>query len=127
MESRSPVGHMVMFKIQFRIRQHIGNVFACQQKLNGKIIEFVCTGIGWTISVLGVIQLPIWGFAAVVRQKGHGCQEKLVNSFRPQADWGPSNPAKFEEYQKYINSYESQRELLPRGNLFVRIKRNVFG
>lgn len=37
------------------------------------------------------------------------------------------NPAKFEEYLKFVNSYESQRELLPRGNVFQRIKRNMFG
>lgn len=84
--------------------------------------------IGVSISILGIIQVPIFALRTVRRQRnGHTCGEKFAESFLPKADWGPMNPAKFEEYLKFVNSYESQRELLPRGNVFQRIKRNMFG
>lgn len=83
--------------------------------------------IGWTVSCLGVVQLPIWAIYAVLKQKGITCNEKLKNSFKPQSNWGPKNAQLFESYQKYISSYEELQRLQPSANFIIRFKRHIFG
>lgn len=83
--------------------------------------------LGWTISGMGIVQLPIWAAYAIFKQKGSTFGEKFRSAFKPQTNWGPKNPELFERYQKYVTSYEDQQRLLPRGNLLVRFRRHVFG
>lgn len=82
--------------------------------------------LGWTVSLIGIAQLPLWAFYAyfkIYRDKS----AKTANPFRPTADWGPKNPQLFEKYQKYVSTYEAQQRLLPQASLIVRMKRHIFG
>lgn len=90
--------------------------------------NFVCTAIGWAISTLGIIQLPIWAFVAIIRQDGLTWSEKIRGAFRPTKKWGPTDPILFEKYQKYLSNYNSNSENNTSNmNLYQRFKKNIFG
>lgn len=83
--------------------------------------------LGWTISAMGIVQVPLWATYAILKQKGSTFGEKFRRAFKPQANWGPKNPELFERYQKYVTAYEDQQCLLSEGNILVRFKRHIFG
>lgn len=86
----------------------------------------IFSALGWTISAMGIIQLPIWAVYAVLKAKGQGI-DKISNAFKPQPNWGPQNPELFEQYQKYVSTYEEQQRLLPNAGPLVRLRRHIFG
>uniref|UniRef100_A0A182W2B8 Transporter n=1 Tax=Anopheles minimus TaxID=112268 RepID=A0A182W2B8_9DIPT len=59
--------------------------------------------IGWCIFAFGLLQLPIWGIYAVYKQSGKTLNEKIKNSLKPTAAWGPYDPATLYEYKKFID------------------------
>ncbi|XP_058119007.1 sodium-dependent nutrient amino acid transporter 1-like isoform X2 [Anopheles ziemanni] len=59
--------------------------------------------IGWCIFAFGLMQLPIWGIYAIYKQSGKTLTEKIRNSFKPTAAWGPIDPATHYEYKKFID------------------------
>ncbi|XP_052861312.1 sodium-dependent nutrient amino acid transporter 1-like [Anopheles cruzii] len=59
--------------------------------------------IGWCIFAFGLLQLPIWGAYAVYKQSGQTLTEKIRNSLKPTAAWGPLDVATHYEYKKFIN------------------------
>ncbi|XP_050095730.1 sodium-dependent nutrient amino acid transporter 1-like isoform X2 [Anopheles aquasalis] len=59
--------------------------------------------IGWCIFAFGLLQLPIWAMYAVYKQGGKTLTEKIKNSLKPTADWGPLDPATHYEYKKFID------------------------
>lgn len=87
---------------------------------------FYRLALGWTVSAIGIAQLPIWAGVAYLRRYLNPSL-KINSPLKPMPNWGPRNPKLFEEYQKFVSTYEEQQRLLPRGNLFVRAKRHIFG
>ncbi|KFB53954.1 AGAP010865-PA-like protein [Anopheles sinensis] len=59
--------------------------------------------IGWCIFAFGLLQLPIWATYAIYKQSGKTLTEKIRNSFKPTAAWGPIDPATHYEYKKFID------------------------
>lgn len=83
--------------------------------------------MGWTVSTIGIAQLPLWAAYAYLKRGYLSGNKKLNSPLRPTANWGPKNPQTFQKYQIYVSTYEEQQRLLPRGNLLVRMKRHIFG
>lgn len=84
------------------------------------------TAIGWTIAAFGLVQLPLWAFVAVIKQKGNSWTEKVAAAFRPAEKWGPNDPITFERYQKYISQWKIDMHNQPSKSLCARIKRKLF-
>ncbi|XP_055532517.1 sodium-dependent nutrient amino acid transporter 1 isoform X2 [Wyeomyia smithii] len=63
----------------------------------------IAYALGWCISAFGLLQLPIWGFYAVLKQDGETFSQKIMNTFRPLQNWGPIEPALNQEYKKFVN------------------------
>lgn len=82
--------------------------------------------LGWTVSAIGIAQLPIWAGIAYLNRYLNP-SKKINSPLKPMPNWGPRNPKLFVEYQKFVATYEEQQRLLPRGNLFIRAKRHIFG
>ncbi|KAL5286670.1 hypothetical protein ACFFRR_007967 [Megaselia abdita] len=80
--------------------------------------------VGWTIAVFGILQMPIWAVIAIYRQPGGNLKEKIVKAFKPQKDWGPTDPIIREKYLKEIELEKSKET--GRG-FFAFIKNNVCG
>lgn len=86
----------------------------------------VHTAIGWTITAFGLVQLPLWAFVAIVKQKGGTWTEKIAAAFRPADKWGPSDPITFEKYQKHISHWKSEMDNAPALSIWGRIRRKLF-
>lgn len=82
---------------------------------------------GWTIAAFGIMQLPIWAAVAIIKQEGNSWSEKIRGAFRPTADWGPRDPAIFEQYQKLRATNEENDAVFQNANIFVRFKKHIFG
>lgn len=39
-----------------------------------------------------LMQLPIWGFFAIINQKEKTLMKKIVSAFKPNSSWGPNDP-----------------------------------
>lgn len=90
-------------------------------------IDFICfvfLAIGWTITVIGIMQVPIWMVVAIIRQPGDTLGEKVRGSFRPKADWGPREPLLREQYNKELENENIIRSQL---GFWGKIKRNILG
>lgn len=85
------------------------------------------TAIGWTISAIGIIQLPLWAAYAVIKQKGNTFSEKIRNAFQPNPKWGPKDPIKYEKYQKYITNWQNEITARPNQSIWQRFKQKIFG
>lgn len=83
------------------------------------------TCLGWTVSAIGIAQLPLWALYSYF--KTYRDKNTKASKLRPTADWGPKNPQLFEKYQKFVSAYEEQQRLLPPASPFVRMKRHIFG
>ncbi|ETN63077.1 sodium-dependent nutrient amino acid transporter 8 [Anopheles darlingi] len=59
--------------------------------------------IGWCIFAFGLLQLPIWAIYAVFKQSGKTITDKIKNSLKPTAAWGPLDPTTHYEYKKFID------------------------
>ncbi|XP_036330329.1 sodium-dependent nutrient amino acid transporter 1 isoform X2 [Rhagoletis pomonella] len=78
--------------------------FATYQSLTYNNVEYPnwAYALGWTITALGVIQVPLWAIVAIVRQPGESVNEKVRGAFRPVRNWGPSDPLLREQYNKNL-------------------------
>ncbi|XP_076679956.1 sodium-dependent nutrient amino acid transporter 1 [Andrena cerasifolii] len=63
---------------------------------NGEYYPTSAYAAGWTILVLGVIQLPIWMIVTRMQSKG-----KLMDILKPTSDWGPRDPTKHKEWMDF--------------------------
>lgn len=105
------------------------SIWFCFESVSMSIINhcfLIISALGWTISAIGIAQLPLWAGVAYLR-RFFSSNTKSSNPFRPTSNWGPRDPQLFEKYQQFVSSYEEQQRLLPKGNLFVRAKRHIFG
>lgn len=82
--------------------------------------------MGWTISAIGILQLPLWACHAIVRQKGDTLHEKIVGAFKPKENWGPKDPTNLERYKKYVANFENNQAFGDK-SLTGRMKRHIFG
>lgn len=83
--------------------------------------------VGWTITAMGLIQLPLWAVIAVIKQKGDTLSEKIRSAFRPSPKWGPKDPVTLEKYQKYIANWRNEITANPPRNILQKIKQNIYG
>lgn len=89
------------------------------------------TVFGWCLTTFLILQLPLWMIYACVKAKGETVIEKLITSFRPTVDWGPTDPVTNDKYQKFLKeSYYSQECLFTtRGlgkGMLEYARRNLF-
>lgn len=119
------------FFFQYNNRE-LHTIFTCD-KMNFVVFIFLfisifnsIQAIGWTISMIGVIQLPLWAVYAVIKQKGDTWSEKIANSFQPNAKWGPIDPIKNEKYQKYITNWQNELTANPPTTIFQKIMRKIY-
>lgn len=56
-------------------------------------------GIGWTITLFVMLQIPFWAIVAVHRERGNTLWEKIRHACRPSKHWGPSDPALKEQWK----------------------------
>uniref|UniRef100_A0A1B0G7U7 Sodium-dependent nutrient amino acid transporter 1 n=1 Tax=Glossina morsitans morsitans TaxID=37546 RepID=A0A1B0G7U7_GLOMM len=78
---------------------------------------------GWIITSIGVLQIPIWLFVAVIRDPGTTWRDKFFNAFKPKHDWGPRDPVRRQEYKKEISEDAKLNEGL---DCWGKIKKNMF-
>ncbi|XP_031631151.1 sodium-dependent nutrient amino acid transporter 1-like [Contarinia nasturtii] len=83
--------------------------------------------IGWTISAIGLMQLPLWAVYTVIKQNGDTWSEKIRNSFHPNSKWGPVDPVTMEKYQKYIANWHNQLTENPPKNIWQKIMQKIYG
>ncbi|XP_029721155.2 sodium-dependent nutrient amino acid transporter 1 isoform X2 [Aedes albopictus] len=69
----------------------------------GYVYPTIAYDFGWSIAAFGLLQLPIWGTYAILKQDGKNWTEKLMNAFRPSKNWGPIDANLNQEYKKFIN------------------------
>ncbi|XP_050322560.1 sodium-dependent nutrient amino acid transporter 1 isoform X1 [Bactrocera neohumeralis] len=79
--------------------------------------------LGWTITALGVLQVPIWAIVAIIRQPGKSLTEKVHGAFRPESNWGPSDPLLREQYNKDV----AHGNDLSNTSCWSKIKKNLTG
>ncbi|KAL9916422.1 sodium-dependent nutrient amino acid transporter 1-like isoform 2-T2 [Glossina fuscipes fuscipes] len=80
--------------------------------------------LGWTITAVGVLQLPLWLIVAVIRDPGVTWREKFIGAFKPKHDWGPIDPLLREQYNKAMDNESIANQGL---GCFGWIKKNIFG
>lgn len=56
-------------------------------------------GIGWTITLFVMLQIPFWAIVAIYRASGETIWEKVRQASRPSKRWGPSDPALKEQWK----------------------------
>ncbi|TMW48594.1 hypothetical protein DOY81_006332 [Sarcophaga bullata] len=93
---------------------------------NGYIYQDGVYIFGWCLSAFGIGQLLIWALYAVHKSYGNSWWERFVNSFKPQHDWGPSDPNVLKVYKLCMD--DSKMELMFRRNGFwYKVYDNIFG
>ncbi|XP_076240764.1 sodium-dependent nutrient amino acid transporter 1 [Calliopsis andreniformis] len=75
---------------------------------------------GWTLLVLGVIQLPLWMIISRIQNKG-----KPLDVLKPSSDWGPKDPMKYKEWVDFKIAKKISRANL--GTKRSRIVRFLIG
>lgn len=88
---------------------------------------FLFLAVGWTITALGLIQLPLWAVYAVIKQKGDSWSDKIRMAFRPTLNWGPTDPKTLEKYQMYTANWRDEINANPPTNLWQKFKQKVYG
>ncbi|XP_017490368.1 PREDICTED: sodium-dependent nutrient amino acid transporter 1-like, partial [Rhagoletis zephyria] len=81
---------------------------------------------GWCVSGFGCGQLLVWAIGEVCyRTSGTMC-ERIKESFKPEADWGPLDPATLKEYQLF-KTEERTNEMFKKTGICYKIYDNIFG
>uniref|UniRef100_A0A336KCW2 Sodium-dependent nutrient amino acid transporter 1 n=1 Tax=Culicoides sonorensis TaxID=179676 RepID=A0A336KCW2_CULSO len=62
--------------------------------------------IGYCLTSLIVLQVPVWMVIAIMQQKSTTLVEKIFDAFKPTADWGPRDPDLRVKYLKYLKEVE---------------------
>lgn len=68
--------------------------------------------------------MPAWMIIAIYRQPGSCLKEKIIGAFKPQKDWGPTDPLLRERYLKEI---EMEKLKDTETGFFAFIKSNICG
>lgn len=71
---------------------------------NGYVYPDFVYDIGYFISFLGIIGLPIFAYFAISKQNEDTFLKKLKKSLEPQDNWGPANTNKNIEYKLFMGS-----------------------
>ncbi|XP_037946221.1 sodium-dependent nutrient amino acid transporter 1-like isoform X1 [Teleopsis dalmanni] len=80
--------------------------------------------LGWTITSLGVLQVPIWMCVAIIRDPGTTLAEKIRGAFSPKPNWGPSDPLLREQYKK---ERDNDSFITKDSSIYGTIKKNICG
>lgn len=56
-------------------------------------------GIGWTITLFVMLQIPFWAIVAVYRAPGNTLMQKMRHACRPSKHWGPSDASLKEQWK----------------------------
>lgn len=76
---------------------------------------------------VGVLQLPLWGLYTILKQpKFMTFKEKVIESFTPNDNWGPSDPVTKEEYKK-MRIAQTEKDMFKKNGIWNRICDNIFG
>ena len=75
-------------------------------KYQGKDYPTVAIALGSCLSIIGLIQLPIWGFYAIFVQDKDTMRDRITEAFKPNQHWGPVNPRTNHEYKLFLNQSE---------------------
>ncbi|KAL5287602.1 hypothetical protein ACFFRR_008475 [Megaselia abdita] len=70
--------------------------------------------IGWTITTIALLQLPIWAIYSFFTQRYPGrdkFKDKFLQMWKPIRFWGPADPALNEEYLYYRSKIEHDEEV----------------
>ncbi|KAJ6647379.1 Sodium-dependent nutrient amino acid transporter 1 [Pseudolycoriella hygida] len=81
----------------------------------------VAYAIGWVISAVGIMQLPLWAIYAVYKQKGNTLKEKFLGALSPTGDWGPKDSDLKNTYEQMLMAEVKEK------SIFGKIRRNIFG
>ena len=54
------------------------------------------SALGWCISMLCLLQLPIWAFYEILKQKKDSWSKGIFEAFKPNSQWGPKDEDKSE-------------------------------
>lgn len=60
-------------------------------------------------------------------QKGETWGDKIRSAFRPNAKWGPVDPATREKYEKYIANWHNEISANPPTNIWQKFKQKIYG
>ncbi|XP_070498003.1 sodium-dependent nutrient amino acid transporter 1-like isoform X1 [Chironomus tepperi] len=66
---------------------------------------------GWCISLLGLLQLPIWMIYAIYKQTHETIIQKVKAAFKPNKNWGPCDQEIRESYEHFIAFWRSSKKL----------------
>jgi solute carrier family 6 amino acid transporter-like protein 5/7/9/14 len=69
--------------------------------MNGLPYPDVAIGLGWTLAVVGVCLIPVFGLLAVRKSEGSTFMEKLKNSLKPNHKWGPKKASFRREWLEF--------------------------
>lgn len=81
--------------------------------------------IGFTITAVGILQVPLWALYAIKKQNGNTIWEKITGAFNPQVNWGPRDPHLLEQYKKMISL--DNDNIFKNMGFWSSMKRNIFG
>ena len=60
-------------------------------------IAIIC---GWILAAMALLLIPICAIHTIMTRRSDGIWEKIKESFRPTADWGPSDPQIYAEWKQ---------------------------
>ncbi|KAF6200954.1 hypothetical protein GE061_005401 [Apolygus lucorum] len=75
--------------------------------------------IGWTLAGVSTIQIPLWAFIMIWRQKSDSLSGKIREACKPTSDWGPANPGNKENWQELVDSMAKCEVKYHNGNIIV--------
>lgn len=82
-------------------------------------IEYVVAG--WSLLLIGVVQLPIWYVYSCVQSIG-----TTSGALTPNKNWGPSNPEKRIEWLKYKEEAKQRHRVAARNANHSGLRRNLY-
>lgn len=98
----------VYFLITWQTPRYQNYEFPATMNGNSKLISsfkiyftFLFLAIGWSISCICLIQVPLWALIAILKQSRQTWKEKFLAAFSPNNDWGPNNKEKCKFRAKY--------------------------
>lgn len=79
---------------------------------------------GWSLFVIGIIQIPIWfGFEMQHQMNERDLLESLVNGLQPSKNWGPKNLGTKMEWTKFKSEQSEKRRKYYEGSDAMFLKR----
>ncbi|KAG4068007.1 hypothetical protein HA402_010693 [Bradysia odoriphaga] len=86
------------------------------------------SAIGWGIFGLGIIQFPFWGIWRIARRTKLSAWEATKESLKPNKKWGPADPEKYLEWEKFKKDVKEKRikEAQLKQHSYLRQKLYIF-